>query len=110
VIHLQEIDTMSQNVLFAQIQKVDEAKRLVYGRATQEVVDRSGEIFDYASSKPNFQKWSNEAVEATDGKSLGNVRAMHSNVAVGKVPDPLHRRSVRNQPGGSPLLPDGDLL
>jgi hypothetical protein len=76
---------MSQNVLFAQIQKVDEAKRLVYGRATQEVVDRSGEIFDYASSKPNFQKWSNEAVEATDGKSLGNVRAMHSNVAVGKV-------------------------
>ena len=35
--------------LFAGITKVDEAKRLVYGRAVQEVADRADEIFDYAS-------------------------------------------------------------
>lgn len=63
--------------LFAQLTKVDVEKRLVYGRATQEVPDKSGEIFDYASSKPLFEAWSGEFEKATDGKSLGNVRAMH---------------------------------
>lgn len=76
---------MSKFNLFAQIQKVDEAKRTVYGRAVQEVVDRSGEVFDYASSKPHFQKWSNDIATDTGGKSLGNVRAMHGKVAAGKL-------------------------
>ncbi|WP_207000730.1 DUF6582 domain-containing protein [Trinickia mobilis] len=71
--------------LFARLTKVDEEKRLVYGRATEEVVDRAGEIMDYASSKPFFEKWSGEIAKATDGKSLGNVRAMHGNVAAGKL-------------------------
>ena len=44
--------------LFAQIRKVDEAKRLVYGIAAQETPDKSGEIMDYLSSKPHFAKWS----------------------------------------------------
>lgn len=72
-------------MLFAQISKVDEEKRLVYGRATQEVEDRSGEIFDYESSKPYFEKWSDSVKKDSGGKSLGNVRAMHSSVAVGKL-------------------------
>ncbi len=75
---------MSMN-LFARLTKVDEEKRLVYGRATEEVVDRAGEIFDYETSKPYFEKWSGDISKATDGKSLGNVRAMHGNVAAGKL-------------------------
>lgn len=71
--------------MFVPITKVDEAKRLVYGRAVQEVVDRVGEIFDYASSKPHFEEWSKSFSDATDGKSLGNIRAMHGKVAAGKV-------------------------
>jgi hypothetical protein len=71
--------------LFAQIRKVDEANRLVFGRAAQEVADKSGEIMDYASSKPHFAKWSEDISKDTDGKSLGNVRAMHGKVAAGKL-------------------------
>ena len=37
--------------VFAQIRKVDEAKRLVFGRAAAEEVDRSGEIMDYLSTR-----------------------------------------------------------
>ena len=66
--------------IFARITKVDEATGKVYGRAVQEVVDRSGEIFDYETSKPLFAKWSEAAASATDGKSVGNLRAMHGKV------------------------------
>src|SRR5690348_11345962 len=71
--------------LFAQLSKVDEAKRLVYGVAAQEVPDLSGEIFDYKSSKPYFQKWSEQVAKDSGGKSLGNPRAMHGKVAAGKL-------------------------
>lgn len=72
-------------VAFAQITKVDVENRLVFGRATDESIDRSGEAMDYASSKPLFQKWSEEASAATGGASLGNIRAMHGKVAAGKA-------------------------
>lgn len=75
---------MSMN-LFAQITKVDEAKRLVIGRAVQEVPDLADEIFDYESSKPHFKAWSDEFSKDTEGKSLGNLRAMHGKVAAGKL-------------------------
>lgn len=71
--------------LFIPITKVDEEKRLVYGIATQEVLDKANEIMDYESSKPNFEKWSKEIEKASGGKSLGNVREMHSNKAAGKL-------------------------
>lgn len=67
------------------ITKVDEARRLVVGRAAQEVADRSGEIMDYASAKPAFKAWSDEAFAASGGKSYGNIRAMHGNIAAGKL-------------------------
>lgn len=70
--------------MFAQLRKVDEAKRLVFGRLAAETVDRSGEIMDYAASKPYFQKWSQEVSDETGGQSLGNLRAMHGKVAAGK--------------------------
>lgn len=73
--------------VFAQLSKVDVEKRLVFGIAAQEVADHSGEIMDYEKSKPNFMSWSDEMSKATDGLSLGNVRAMHGNTAAGKLTD-----------------------
>lgn len=71
--------------IFARITKVDEETRTVTGRAAQEVVDRDNEIFDYDTSKPEFMKWSAEVHADTQGKSLGNVRSMHGNIAAGKL-------------------------
>jgi hypothetical protein len=71
--------------LFVPVTKVDVEKREVWGRAVQEVPDKSKEIFDYATSAPLFRDWSAGFDKATDGKSLGNIRAMHGKVAAGKV-------------------------
>ncbi len=78
---------MSSLELFLPLAKVDLDQRLVTGVATAEAPDRSGEICDYASSKPYFEKWSAEALAASGGKSMGAVRAMHGNVAAGKLTD-----------------------
>lgn len=63
---------------FLSLQKVDEERRLVYGRAIHEVVDRTNEIIDYETAKPAFEKWSKQFEEMTGGLSKGNVRIMHS--------------------------------
>jgi hypothetical protein len=78
---------MKKIQLFAALTKVDESRREVWGLATAEIVDKDGEIFDYASSRPYFEDWSHEISEATDGRSLGNVREMHRSSAVGKLVD-----------------------
>ena len=72
-------------LVFFQLNKIDEAQRLVYGRAVQEVPDRVGEIFDYESSVPNFKAWSASQFDASMGKSNGNVREMHKDVAAGVI-------------------------
>ena len=84
---LQSGASMSALDLFLPLAKVDLDRRLVTGVATAETPDRSGEIFDYASSKPYFEKWSAEAAAASGGKSLGAVRAMHTPIAAGKLTD-----------------------
>jgi len=85
-----DLNTQQPMVAFARLTKVDESKRLIYGRAVQEFPDRSDEEFDYAGSKPYFQAWSKSQLEASVGKSAGNVRAMHGKVAAGVVlPDGL---------------------
>lgn len=76
---------MDEMNLFIPITKIDAAKRLVYGVATAEAPDVSGEICDYASTKPLYQKWSSQFEKATEGKSFGNLRAMHGSVAAGKL-------------------------
>ncbi len=76
---------MSALRMFIPITKVNAARRLVYGLATAETEDRAGEICDYASTKPFYEKWSKEIAKATAGKSYGNLRAMHGPVAAGKV-------------------------
>ncbi len=75
--------------LLIPITKIDEEKRLVYGVMSQEVLDKSGEIIDYETAKPEFQKWSAEIYEASQGKSYGNVREMHSMSAAGLLAEPL---------------------
>ncbi len=76
---------MDDMKLFIPITKVDVAKRLVYGVVTAETPDVSGEVCDYASTKPQYQKWSHNFASVTSGKSFGNLRAMHGNVAAGKL-------------------------
>ena len=78
---------MSTLDLFLPLTKVDLDARTVHGVATAETPDRAGEICDYASSKPYFEAWSSEAREASGGKSLGAVRAMHQRIAAGKLTD-----------------------
>jgi hypothetical protein len=73
--------------VFVPLTKVDEEKRLVYGTITQEVLDKSGEMMDYATSKPNFEKWSNDIETASGGLSKGNVRVMHGLSVAGKLTD-----------------------
>jgi len=74
---------------FLSLQKVDLEKRQVWGYAAIEQPDggKPPEIMDYAKSKPNFERWSKTIEKASQGKSLGNVRAMHGGqlMAVGRV-------------------------
>lgn len=55
--------------------KIDEEQRIVTGIATAEVLDSQGDIIDYEASKKAFKAWG------------GNIREMHSPVAVGKSID-----------------------
>jgi hypothetical protein len=65
--------------------KVDASRREVHGVMAEEAKDRSGETFDYVSSKPYVLQWSKEIEKTTDGKSLGNVRGQHGKIAAGKL-------------------------
>ena len=76
---------MDDMKIFVPITKIDAAQRLVYGVVTAEKPDVTGEVCDYASTKPLYQRWSQNFAAATDGKSLGNLRAMHGHVAAGKL-------------------------
>jgi hypothetical protein len=71
--------------LFATVIKVDAATQRVWGRVTEEIVDKSKEILDYEGSKPLFQKWSGGFEKATGGKSVGNLRLMHKPSVAGKL-------------------------
>ncbi|KPL82652.1 hypothetical protein SE15_11175 [Thermanaerothrix daxensis] len=70
---------------FIPLQKVIEARREVWGVAAIEQPDMSGEIMDYAKSKPHFWAWSKRVQKASRGRSYGNVRDSHTTRAVGKV-------------------------
>lgn len=78
---------MSENQMkaFARLVKVDEAKRLVTGVLANEAVDYAGEVFDYDSSKPHFVAWSDTVQKASNGASVGNLRAQHGAVVAGKI-------------------------
>jgi len=94
--------------LFAPILKVDAVQRMVYGCAAVEEPDKSGEIFDYESSKPLFEAWSADFEKATDGKSLGNVRAMHGAVAAGKLTSLGFDDVGKGIPVAAKIIDDGE--
>ena len=94
--------------LFIPICKIDEAKRLVYGTLSEEVRDKSDEILDYATAKPAFEKWSNEIKEASGGKSLGNVRAMHGSIAAGKFTDISYNDDAKRIDGCAKIIDDNE--
>jgi hypothetical protein len=72
--------------LFIPFTKVDEERREVAGRLTQEMVDRDREVMDFETSRPYFEAWSDWFGKATDGKSLGNLRVMHrKDIAAGHL-------------------------
>lgn len=73
--------------VFVPLMKVDEEQRLVYGRATAQEIDQSGEMMDYETSKPLFKDWSDQIESATNGLSKGNLRVMHSLQVAGKLTD-----------------------
>lgn len=76
---------MTTKRLFIPMTKYDAEKGIAYGVAASSTLDRAGEIFDYAGSKPYFEKWSANAVKATAGKSAGNLRSMHGAIAAGLI-------------------------
>lgn len=78
---------MTQLNIFVPLQKIDEENRLVYGTVAAEELDNSGEMFDYESSKPYFQKWSDNAHATSGGKSRGNLRVMHTAKVAGMLTD-----------------------
>ncbi len=97
---------MSGLRIFVPICKVDEKKRLVYGRLSEEITDKSGEILDYESSKPAFQKWSDEQFEASGGKSKGNLREMHESIAAGKFTDITFNDETKSIEGVAKVVDD----
>jgi hypothetical protein len=71
--------------IFVPILKVDAARREVHGVMAEEARDKSGETFDYESSKPYVKAWSEAMEKDTNGKSVGNVRGQHGKIAAGKL-------------------------
>jgi hypothetical protein len=79
---------MQQMQMLVPLTKIDQERRLVFGRAVQEVPDKSGEILDYATAKPAFEQWSKHFEQVTGGLSKGNLRVMHKkDAAAGKIVD-----------------------
>jgi hypothetical protein len=78
-----------KKIVFAPLTKVrelDDGTVEIFARAVEETPDPKNELFDYASSKPLIQAWSDGIHKASGGKSLGNLRAMHNaKLAAGKL-------------------------
>lgn len=62
---------------------------VVYGLSTSEAVDSDGERCHYATTKPYYKAWSEDALQTTTAAgqdaSLGNIRVMHAGEVGGKV-------------------------
>lgn len=99
---------MSLKNLFIPITKIDEERRIVYGRATFEGVDSSGEIWDYETSKPYFEAWSGNAAKNSGGRSLGNLRAMHGSIAAGKLTQMVLDDAAKSCDIAAKVVDDGE--
>ncbi len=94
--------------MFIPITKVDAVRREVWGTAGEESPDKSGEIMDWDTSVPLWREWSKSIQDASGGKSLGNVRGMHNNVAAGKVISIEFNDQRRTIPVGVKVVDDNE--
>lgn len=103
---------MDKLAVFGRIVKVDLGSRTVEGVAMDETPDRDGEIYDYNSSKPYVKAWANGFAEATKAAgqeiSYGNIRAMHDNIAAGKVTDLNFDDQAKSVPITAKVLDDAE--
>lgn len=80
-----DVVSVSPKVGFVQFAKFNADTGEFEGVMASEAPDGDKEIFDYATSKPYFKSWVETSRSLSDGKSVGNVREMHTNKAVGKL-------------------------
>ncbi len=73
--------------LFLPIRKIDTENHIVYGVLAAEIPDRTNEILDYDGSKKAIQAWRDNAIETSGGKSMGNLRVMHTDKVAGTFID-----------------------
>ncbi len=74
--------------LYIPFVKYNEVTGEVSGWATIEQIDRTPgtpEVMDYASSRPEFIAWSDEVTKDSQGRSAGNLRAMHDDKHVAGI-------------------------
>lgn len=67
------------------VEPQDDGSCIVEGYATVEELDAQGEVVLYDASKAAFSEMAEHFTKATDGASLGNLRAMHQPIAAGKL-------------------------
>lgn len=94
--------------MFIPLTKIDIEKRLVYGIATAQKPDLAGEVCDYGTTKPLYEKWSDGVKKASGGKSLGNLRAMHGKVAAGKIVDMVFNDDAQQIEVCGKVVDDGE--
>lgn len=103
---------MNDLKLFVPLTKVDLEQRMVYGVLAEEAVDKSGEVFDYVTSKPLFQEWSGDFEKRTRALgvevSKGNVRGMHTEIAAGRFADMVFNDDARNIEVAAKVVDDGE--
>lgn len=78
-------NTFSAYVPIRKYEEKEDGTLLVFGRATQEILDSHKEIMDYESSVPLFRMRAEQNSERSGGTNLMPLRAMHQPVAAGKV-------------------------
>jgi hypothetical protein len=80
-------DYFSVYLPISKVEEQPDGTCMVWGRATQEVPDAANEIMDYASSVPYFKQRIEDTMARSDGNNMMPLRAMHQNIAAGRVMD-----------------------
>src|SRR5208337_4021309 len=99
-----------EKILFAQFVKVNEATGEFTGIAAEEIPDQAGEIFDYEASKPLIKAWSDDSFLHSNGKSWGNLRAMHDpKKAAGLLTDIVYNDAAKRVEVSGRVVDTGEL-
>jgi hypothetical protein len=69
---------------FAKTVETEDGGREVWGFASLELKDKSGEIADFNGTVKAFEKFTEDTEKRTGGKSKANVRVMHQPITAGR--------------------------